>query len=330
MKTNLKALIATTLFFGFNIVGFNANAQVLPRMPNGPQPSNSDIKSSPLKVPTVGELNNAVIAYQKGDFVDALKLASDLAQRGDANASALVGFLYEYGFGTEKSLPQAAKYYRQGALQNSNDAMMGLGRVWVGDHDLVNATEVDTAYQNAIKAGRDDAFLPYGDFLMAQGNAAKAVIQYERAALNGDTNAAYSLAILYDDGDDSVPDNPQKARNYLHSAAEGGIVPAQADYGLLLYQGRGGEKNSKSAAEWFKKAAEGGDKNGAFYWALVNAKGDGVAQNIPTAKKYAALAKADVPDAAKLYGQILQYEKLNATKAQTAKPKAKATSKTKK
>lgn len=289
-------------------------AQVLPRMPNGPTPENKDVKVQPLNVPTIGELNKAVLAYKAGDYESAFKIGDDLAKRGDANAAALVGFLFENGMGVEKSFTNAAKYYRQGSLQNSTDAMIGLGRIWVLDKNIVTSQEVDNAYKSALKAKRDDAFTAYGDFLMAQNRAPESAVQYENAANRGDINAAYSLAILLDDGDENVPDNTTKARTLLGQAANGGIAAAMADYGLLIYQGRGGEKNLVSAAEWFKKSAVLGDKTGAFYWALVNAKGEGVKQDIPTAKQYAAISKDEVPEAAKLYQQILNYEKANSAK----------------
>ena len=303
----------------FTLIATSAMAQVLPRMPNGPTPENKDIRVEPLKVPTIGELNKAVLAYRAGDYENALKISDDLAKRGDANAAALVGFLYENGMGVEKSYEMAAKYYRQGSLQNSSDAMMGMGRIWVLDNDVVTKEEVDNAYKSAIKAKRNDAYTPYGDFLMAQSRFQLAAAQYDIGAQKGDVNAAYSLAILLDDGDENIPDDFIKARTLLKQAADGGIPAAMADYGLLIYQGRGGDKNLAQAAEWFKKSAEAGDKTGAFYWALVNAKGEGVKQDIPTAKKYAEIAKSEVPDAERLYQQILNYEKLKGNNSQNQK-----------
>ena len=142
----------------FTLIATSAMAQVLPRMPNGPTPENKDIRVEPLKVPTIGELNKAVLAYRAGDYENALKISDDLAKRGDANAAALVGFLYENGMGVEKSYEMAAKYYRQGSLQNSSDAMMGMGRIWVLDNNVVTTEEVDNAYKSAIKAKRNAAY----------------------------------------------------------------------------------------------------------------------------------------------------------------------------
>ena len=71
----------------------------------------------------------------------------ELAKRGDGNAAALVGFLYENGMGVEKSYAMAAKYYFQGYLQNSSDAMIGMGRIWVLDQSVVSNEEVENAYK---------------------------------------------------------------------------------------------------------------------------------------------------------------------------------------
>ena len=59
----------------------------------------------------------------------------------------------------------------------------------------------------------------------------------------------------------------------------GGHAAAQADYGLLVYQGYGASRSETEAAEWFRKSAEGGDKEGQFLYAFTLAKGEGIEQD---------------------------------------------------
>ncbi len=58
------------------------------------------------------------------------------------------------------------------------------------------------------------------------------------AAERGDAQAKYNYA------------------NELDKAAEGGLVKAQRELGIILRDGNGSAKNDKGAVEWFGKAAE--------------------------------------------------------------------------
>jgi len=48
---------------------------------------------------------------------------------------------------------------------------------------------------------------------------------------------------------------------------------------MTVYQGAGVEKDIKSAAKWFERAAKSGDSEGQFLYAFTLAKGEGVEQN---------------------------------------------------
>jgi TPR repeat protein len=113
-------------------------------------------------------------------------------------------------------------------------------------------------------------------------------------------------------------DDPLKAIGFLRQAAQAGRADASADYGLMLYQGRGVARDLKGAAQWFKTAAEGGDLDGAFYWALVNAKGEGTEQNLELAVQWARVSKGSSPDADRLLAQLEAIEA--APKAVAPKP----------
>ena len=64
---------------------------------------------------------------QAGFDASQFKLDMILARRGDADAQYYVGNAYEQGQGTQKSLPQALRWYSKAAAQNQYDAQYRLG-----------------------------------------------------------------------------------------------------------------------------------------------------------------------------------------------------------
>jgi TPR repeat protein len=73
-------------------------------------------------------LARGTAAYNRGDYIRAARELSPLAQRGNARALALLGFLYEHGFGAPQAYAAAADLYCQAAIQGNpfGQAMLGL------------------------------------------------------------------------------------------------------------------------------------------------------------------------------------------------------------
>jgi uncharacterized protein len=73
-------------------------------------------------------LARGTVAFYRGDYIRAARDLSPLAQRGNARALGLLGFLYEHGFGEPQDYPAAADLYAQGAAQGDPfaQAMLGL------------------------------------------------------------------------------------------------------------------------------------------------------------------------------------------------------------
>jgi uncharacterized protein len=67
-------------------------------------------------------------AYARGDYNRAARELTPLAQRGNARALGLLGFLYEHGFGEPQIYSVAADLYTQGAVRGDpfSQAMLGL------------------------------------------------------------------------------------------------------------------------------------------------------------------------------------------------------------
>jgi TPR repeat protein len=73
-------------------------------------------------------LARGTAAYSRGDYARAARELTPLAQRGNARALGLLGFLYEHGFGEPQIYSVAADLYTQGAVQGDpfSQAMLGL------------------------------------------------------------------------------------------------------------------------------------------------------------------------------------------------------------
>ena len=69
-------------------------------------------------------------AYQKGDFLVALKKLVPLADKGDATAQLYLGMMNEKGQGVPRNYKRAAVRYRQAAEQGNAEAQRHLGEMY--------------------------------------------------------------------------------------------------------------------------------------------------------------------------------------------------------
>ncbi len=228
-------------------------------------------------------IDQAIAAYRAGRMEEARALSEPLANSGDAKAATMMGFLFEQGLGGKKDEARAVAYYRQAAEKNDSDALVALGRLGLDNKGHIELAETQAFLSRAAEQGRTDAAGLLGGALLngrfGKRDVAGAVKWLKRAADGGDADAAYAMAILEIDGDGVAPDLSSGLR-HLKQAADKNHAAAMADYGLMLYQGKTGEGPSKSAAaNWFAKAAKGGDAEGQFLYAYALATGEGVARD---------------------------------------------------
>jgi TPR repeat protein len=81
-------------------------------------------------------LARGTAAYYRGDYIRAARELSPLAQRGNARALALLGFLYEHGFGAPQAYDAAADLYCQAAIQGNPFAQAMLGLMYDKGHGV--------------------------------------------------------------------------------------------------------------------------------------------------------------------------------------------------
>jgi uncharacterized protein len=90
-------------------------------------------------------LTRGTAAYSRGDYVRAVKELSPLARRGNAQAMALLGFMYEHGFGAPQFYDAAADLYARAAAQGNPFAQSMLGLMYDKGHGV--AQNVVLAYK---------------------------------------------------------------------------------------------------------------------------------------------------------------------------------------
>jgi uncharacterized protein len=81
-------------------------------------------------------LTRANAAYARGDYVRAVNILTPLALRGNANARALLGFMYENGFGAPQAYDAAADLYIQAATSGHPFAQSMLGLMYDKGHGV--------------------------------------------------------------------------------------------------------------------------------------------------------------------------------------------------
>jgi TPR repeat protein len=105
-------------------------------------------------------LGRATNAYSRGDYVRAVTALSPLAQRGNARAQALLGFMYENGFGVPQAYDAAADLYQRAAVQGDPFAQSRLGLIYDKGHGvpqnvILSFKWLDLAAAHAKKRERD-------------------------------------------------------------------------------------------------------------------------------------------------------------------------------
>jgi len=116
-----------------------------------------------------GPLEDADVAYERGDYATASRLWRPLAEQGFANAQHSLGVMYDDGHGVAQDYKEAVKWYRLAAEQDFGQAQNNLGFM----------------YANGLGVTQDD----------------KEVVKWYRlAAEQGFAQAQYNLGFMYAKG----------------------------------------------------------------------------------------------------------------------------------
>lgn len=117
-------------------------------------------------------------------------------------------------------------------------------------------------------------------------SAAEAARWYREAALTGNLDAQYKLAMLVSSGAPGVKQDKSTAVKLIAAAAQKGHLRSQNQYGVFIENGDGVAKDDKLAAEWYLKAANQGLAEAQNNYGVMLLRGLGVQRSLDEAFKW--------------------------------------------
>ena len=100
--------------------------------------------------------------------------------------------------------------------------------------------------------------------------------EVEARAADGEPDAIFRLARIYERGYDSIPRDTVEALRLYRLSAENGWLPAMNYLGYMLISGHGADRNPSEGLQWIEKAAMEGDATAQSNVGFLLLKGDGV------------------------------------------------------
>ncbi len=120
---------------------------------------------------------SGVSAYERKNYPVALKILTELAEQGHADAQFNLGVMYRRGEGVPKNASQAVTWYRKAAEQGYAEAQYRLGHMY------------DNMYENGEGDPKD---------------ALQAVTWFRKAAEQGHAYAKFSLGVMLAKTDEAI------------------------------------------------------------------------------------------------------------------------------
>ncbi|MFT4560670.1 MAG: TPR repeat protein [Gammaproteobacteria bacterium] len=225
-----------------------------------PLPRKAEMEGEVPEVEIVGSLDDAKQALADRQFALAAQLFTQLANAGNAEAQAHLGYLYFRGEGVEKDIDVGIGWYRRAAVLGNRDAQYNLG--------------VAHAFGEGVEQ-----------------SDVEAVHWYRRAAEQGSPVAQFSLGMSYALGEGVTRDDEQSLKWY-RAAAENGYAAAQYNLGYGYRTGNGTEQDDELALQWFLAAANNGHASAQYSLGYMYRSGRGAPRDIDEALKWYKLAAA--------------------------------------
>lgn len=246
-------------------------------------------------LPDWDSIDYAYGAFQRGYYLTALSIATELASKGDAKAKTLIGYLYANGLGVPEDPSEAAIWYELAAEAGDAAAEVELANLYaVGLGVERDQKRAHALLDSAFKAGRTEAAyglgLIYLDPKSELHDLTKAADAFRVAADAGNVDALYALATMYVEGQ-GVEKNAPEAARLMGQAARSGHIGAQIEYAVMLFNGQGVPVSEDTAAEWFRTAALAGNPVAQGRLARLYATGRGVPRDLAQAAELYGRAK---------------------------------------
>ena len=226
-----------------------------------------------------------------GSDLDSLRRS---AENGDRQAQLVLGYAYAQGERVETNLDEAIRWYRMAALRGDAAASFNLGMIYVFRAVTLDFIILETLYTDGAKSGDALALykIGYAGRYLRHRDALKLL---KRAAELGQPDAQLELAGIYAEGLMGQDRDPAAAAEMLKKAA-----PHRAEAKFLLARaylsGEGVVKSARSAATWFRAAAEEGHRRAQQEYGFMLNNGTGVPVNEKEAERWWRLADEPAPE----------------------------------
>lgn len=213
-------------------------------------------------------LEEALAAYEQGDYVSTIRVFEVLAEEGNAEAQYKLSVMYSDGEGVQEDDTEAEKWARKAAEQGLAKAQFMLGEM----------TDEEKWIRKAAEQGLAEAQYMLGVSYWYRDDYADAVFWYRKAAEQGFAEGQYALGDMYRDGN-GVDQDHEESIKWLKRAAEQGDDFAQLELGDIYATGQVVAQNYVEALKWYRKLADQDDRNAQFIVGNMYAEGQGVAQD---------------------------------------------------
>lgn len=257
----------------------------------GVEPPNDDVSMEPL----VRRLS--LEARRRGYLEPYYKLTAMLAGYGDVNAMTVLGTLLADGEGCTASLPEALRVLTEAATLGSADAYMCLAGIFLtGAYTEKDAPLAARYLEAAGKLGIPEGYAKLASLYEAgdvtgERDYKKAEEYYRKATDGGLASAAEKVNEIraererfFASGLANEGAAPKKAFRSYAIAAAMGHAAAPMKLAECYLKGVGTEVDRRAAFFWYKSAAEVGDDNALYPLGLCYFHGIGTARNMKAAR----------------------------------------------
>ena len=205
-----------------------------------------------------GPIEDSVKAYRRGDYKTAYQLAKPQAEKGDADAQFILGYLYDEGKGVPQDYTEAAKWYGRAAKQGNKAARHNLGLINDQGQVSKDRAEMGKWHRGAAEPGNAAARSNLGLKDKQVRGVPRDNPELEKwhrgAAETGNAAARSNLGFIDDQG--QVSKDRAEVGKWHRGAAEPEIVAARSNLGLKDKQVRGVPKDNPKLGKWHRGAAE--------------------------------------------------------------------------
>jgi len=237
----------------------------------------------------------AGIGMEKPDPQAALKWYTAASQKGSVDATTNIGSMYASGDGVPKDMTTAIQWFRQAAEAGGAAAAYDLAMIYARgdgvprDQQLAGLWLTKAADHDFVPALRD---LGIRSAYPRDGSTADVPLALQKLKRGAELGDAISQAILGDifsNGEMMKPDY-QQAANYYKMAADQGQRDGEFGLAVRYVTGQGMPLDRAEAQRWFKAAADQGHADAQYDLGTMYEVGDGTGADLPSALHYYELA----------------------------------------